>query len=80
MVKCLDKRVCSDSAVTVVVTDECPGCSGTHFDLSGAALGHMGLHGKGGQLRNRGILPIIYRRSHNSLSLISCPLVHCNTM
>ena len=67
MVKCLDKRICSTSAVTVIVTDECPGCSGTHFDLSGAAFGSLALPRKGGQLRNQGVLPIVYRRSHNSL-------------
>ncbi|KAJ8436839.1 hypothetical protein Cgig2_018935 [Carnegiea gigantea] len=63
MVKCLDKSICSSSAVTVIVTDECPGCSSTHFDLSGAAFGHLSLPGRGGQLRNRGILPVVYRRT-----------------
>nr|CAB3450468.1 unnamed protein product [Digitaria exilis] len=40
-VRCLDHGICSRRAVTVIVTDECPGgvCGGgrTHFDLSGAA-------------------------------------------
>ncbi|XP_024023418.1 expansin-B3-like [Morus notabilis] len=66
-VKCLDNNICSRRAVTIVVTDECPGgyCANgrTHFDLSGAAFGRMALAGEGGQLRNRGELPVIYRRT-----------------
>lgn len=65
-VKCLDKRVCSRRAVTVIITDECPGgyCSGgrTHFDLSGAAFGRMAVSGLGSSLRDRGVLPVIFRR------------------
>ena len=63
-VKCLDPSICSKRAVTVIITDECPGCPSdrTHFDLSGAAFGRMALGGENGQLRNRGEIPVIYRR------------------
>ncbi|KAL6975821.1 Expansin-B3 [Sarracenia purpurea var. burkii] len=66
-VKCLDASICSRRAVTVIITDECPGgyCSGgrTHFDLSGAAFGRMAVAGNSNQLRNRGLLSVIYRRT-----------------
>ena len=66
-VKCLDTEICSRRAVTVIITDECPGgyCSGgnTHFDLSGAAFGRLAISGEGGQLRDRGVINVIYRRS-----------------
>ncbi|KAD4981777.1 hypothetical protein E3N88_18448 [Mikania micrantha] len=66
-VKCLDKSICSRRAVTVIITDECPGgyCSGgnTHFDLSGAAFGRMAVAGDHNQLRDRGLLNIVYRRT-----------------
>lgn len=65
-VRCLDRSICTRRAVTVIITDECPGgyCSNgrTHFDLSGAAFGRMAVAGNGGQLRNRGVIPIIFRR------------------
>ncbi|KAH7843589.1 hypothetical protein Vadar_018475 [Vaccinium darrowii] len=63
-VKCLDESICSRRAVTVIITDECPGCSaGSHFDLSGTAFGRMAVAGEGNQLRNRGELPVMYRRT-----------------
>ncbi|KAE8736389.1 Expansin-B17 [Hibiscus syriacus] len=66
-VKCLDKSICSRRAVTIIVTDECPGgyCANgrTHFDLSGAAFGRMAIIGENSQLRNRGELPVVYRRT-----------------
>lgn len=66
-VRCLDRSICSRRAVTIIVTDECPGgyCSGgrVHFDLSGSAFGRMAVSGEGGQLRDRGEIPVIYRRS-----------------
>ncbi|KAK8714817.1 hypothetical protein V6N13_042166 [Hibiscus sabdariffa] len=66
-VKCLDKSICSRRAVTIIVTDECPGgyCADgrTHFDLSGAAFGRMAITGENSQLRNRGELPVVYRRT-----------------
>nr|AFK41235.1 unknown [Medicago truncatula] len=64
-VKCSDNSICSRRAVTVIITDECPGCptDTTHFDLSGAAFGHMAISGENGQLRNRGQIPVIYRRT-----------------
>lgn len=65
-VKCLDSSICSRRAATVIITDECPGgyCSGgrVHFDLSGAAFGHMAVSGYGGSLRDRGVISVIYRR------------------
>ncbi|CAB4273291.1 unnamed protein product [Prunus armeniaca] len=64
-VKCLDKSICSRRAVTIIVTDECPGCTKgrTQFDLSGAAFGRMAVAGEGGMLRNRGELSVLYRRT-----------------
>ncbi|GAB4824962.1 Expansin-B3 [Ancistrocladus abbreviatus] len=66
-VKCLDSEICSRRAVTVIITDECPGgvCSGgrTHFDLSGTAFGRMAISGEGSQLRDRGLIPVIFRRT-----------------
>ncbi|CAK8536445.1 unnamed protein product [Lathyrus sativus] len=64
-VKCLDHRICSKRAVTVIITDECPGCPSdrTHFDLSGAAFGRMAVSGENGHLRNRGEIPVVYRRT-----------------
>jgi expansin len=70
-VKCLDHTICSKRAVTVIITDECPGCPSdrTHFDLSGAAFGHMAVHGENGQLRNRGEIPVLYRRYAHMITL-----------
>uniref|UniRef100_A0A0E0H3G3 Expansin-like EG45 domain-containing protein n=1 Tax=Oryza nivara TaxID=4536 RepID=A0A0E0H3G3_ORYNI len=66
-VKCLDHGICSRRAVTVIVTDECPGglCAfgRTHFDLSGAAFSRMAVAGAGGHLRDRGQLSVVYRRT-----------------
>ncbi|TYI37103.1 hypothetical protein ES332_A03G188300v1 [Gossypium tomentosum] len=50
-VRCLDKSICSRRAVTIIITDESPGNYGAnigrpHFDLSGAAFGHMAVHGR----------------------------------
>ncbi|KAE9599859.1 hypothetical protein Lal_00046348 [Lupinus albus] len=61
-VKCRDKEMCAKRAVTVIITDECPGCPPVHFDLSGAAFGRMAVEGKNGHLRNKGRLPIIFKR------------------
>ncbi|KAI3854281.1 hypothetical protein MKW98_024704 [Papaver atlanticum] len=64
-VKCLDKSICSRRAVTVIITDECPGCRAnhTHFDLSGAAFSRMAIAGNSAQLRNRGELTVVFRRT-----------------
>ncbi|KAF3322366.1 expansin-B16-like protein [Carex littledalei] len=65
-VKCLDPSICSRRAVTVIITDECPGCSSEQnhvFDLSGAAFSRMAIGGHGPQLRNRGELSVVYRRT-----------------
>ncbi|XP_078167762.1 expansin-B16-like [Carex rostrata] len=63
-VKCLDPSICSRRAVTVIITDECPGCEKGHvFDLSGAAFSRMAIGGHGPQLRNRGELQVVYRRT-----------------
>ncbi|KAL9243817.1 hypothetical protein vseg_017659 [Gypsophila vaccaria] len=64
-VRCLDRSICSKRAVTFIATDECPGCSSvdSHFDLSGAAFGRMAVPGQAGQLRNRGLLNVVYRKT-----------------
>lgn len=66
-VKCMEKGLCSEKPVTVVITDECPGgyCAfgRTHFDLSGAAFGRMATNGKTPALLNSGELPVLYRRT-----------------
>ncbi|KAI0500008.1 hypothetical protein KFK09_018216 [Dendrobium nobile] len=66
-VRCADQSVCSRRAVTIIVTDECPGgyCAfgRTHFDLSGAAFSRMAIAGQGPELRNRGEISVLYRRT-----------------
>ncbi|XP_009624764.1 expansin-B3 [Nicotiana tabacum] len=64
-VKCLDKSICSKRAATVIITDESPALTKgrVHFDLSGSAFGRMAVKGNSGNLRNRGKISIIYRRT-----------------
>ncbi|XP_073138108.1 expansin-B15-like [Henckelia pumila] len=63
-VKCTTHIACSGNPVTVVVTDECPGCDSQSilFDLSGTSFGTMSNSGESGQLRNVGIQAIQYKR------------------
>jgi len=72
-VRCLDKTICSKRAVTIIATDQSPSgpsakAKHTHFDLSGAAFGHMAIPGHNGVIRNRGLLNILYRRYLFALS------------
>ncbi|KAL8500306.1 hypothetical protein ACS0TY_020052 [Phlomoides rotata] len=62
-VKCTTRAICSGKAVTVVVTDECPGCDSQSllFDLSGTSFGTMATIGEADQLRNVGIEEIQYK-------------------
>lgn len=60
---CLDKSICSRTGVTVIITDECPGCPAhLQFNLSGATFGRLAIPGEHDQLRNRGNIPVIYRQ------------------
>ncbi|KAG8391611.1 hypothetical protein BUALT_Bualt01G0205400 [Buddleja alternifolia] len=63
-VKCTTTEACSGKPVTVVITDECPGCDSQSilFDLSGTSFGTMATSGAANQLRNVGIEQIQYRR------------------
>ncbi|KAE8664072.1 Expansin-B3 [Hibiscus syriacus] len=80
-VKCLDKSICSRRAVTIIVTDECPGmyCANgrTHFDLTGAAFGRMAITGENSQLRNRGELldPMFTQGRTLPSMLMKAPLI-----
>lgn len=87
-VRCvMDQSICSRRPVTIIVTDECPGgyCANgnTHFDLSGAAFGRMAIVGFGSELRNRGMIPVLYRRCalcHLLTELPSSPFVSCSLL
>ncbi|KAM1019062.1 hypothetical protein ACFX13_041208 [Malus domestica] len=63
-VKCTGNSACSGNQATVIITDECPGCTSesVHFDMSGTAFGAMAISGHEGQLRNAGVLQIQYKR------------------
>ncbi|KFK40449.1 hypothetical protein AALP_AA3G374500 [Arabis alpina] len=66
-VRCLDKSICSKRAVTIIVTDQSPTLSPradhTHFDLSGAAFGHLAIPGHNNIMRNRGLINLLYLRT-----------------
>ncbi|XP_016186083.1 putative expansin-B2 [Arachis ipaensis] len=61
-VKCTDNAACSGKPVTVVVSDECPSCSGYHFNLSGAAFASIANPGQQDILRKLGQVNLQYRR------------------
>ncbi|VFQ83245.1 unnamed protein product [Cuscuta campestris] len=64
-VKCLDGSICTRKAVTVIITDQAPDRFSDRplLDLSGAAFSRMAVTGYSGSLRNRGEMPVIYRRT-----------------
>ncbi|CAH9121261.1 unnamed protein product [Cuscuta epithymum] len=64
-VRCLDPTICSNKSVTIVVADQAPPRyrDAPLFDLCGAAFGRMAVAGMGTELRNRGEMPIVFRRT-----------------
>eukprot|EP00253_Pinus_taeda_P018927 PITA_18927 len=60
-VKCTGNSLCSETGVSVVITDRSPG--ETHFDLSGTAFGDMASDPtRAGDLRNAGTVYLLFRR------------------
>lgn len=80
-VKCTTSAICSGKPVTVVITDQCPGCDSQSilFDLSGTSFGTMASPGEADQLRNVGIEQIQYRRSHIFIYLFSLIYIYIIT-
>ncbi|KAF8099689.1 hypothetical protein N665_0238s0018 [Sinapis alba] len=64
---CSGNPACSGRAITVTITDECPGgpCASepVHFDLSGKAMGALAKPGQAGNLRAAGAVRVSYRRA-----------------
>lgn len=63
-VKCTENKECSEKSVRVVISDECGGCNGDHFDLSCTAFGRLAKKGQSHvkNLLDAGEIKIQYKR------------------